>query len=57
VAGAAMREHLVGLLLSRLDPQDRRVPDAGCRAQRISIPRCGQAVTGAPDAAERLPAD
>jgi len=53
VAGAAMREHLVGLLLSRLDPQDAEFLTQVAVLEDLHPALC-QAVTGAPDAAERL---
>jgi LuxR family maltose regulon positive regulatory protein len=53
VAGAAMREHLVGLMLSRLDPLDAEFLTQVAVLDDLHPALC-QALTGAPDAAERL---
>ena len=53
VTGAAMREHLVGQLLSRLDPQDADFLTQVAVLEDLHPALC-QALTGAPDAAERL---
>ena len=53
VQGGALREHLVGLMLSRLDPSDVAFLTRISMLDALHVGLC-QALTGAPDAAERL---